>query len=79
MDDIRTEKMISIALIMDKYNYQINETINRRMNNYVFQANTTITHNDEYIRISTETGIKGVYNVLLLFSNGASKLDFEFS
>lgn len=79
MKDIRTEKMISIALIMDKYNYEKNETINRRIKNYDFQANTTITHNDKHIKISTETRIKGVYNVLFLFSNGMSKIDFEFN
>ncbi len=78
MIDERTEKKISVAIIMDKYNYEINETINRRINNYDFQANTTITHNNKYIKISTETGIKGVHNVLFLFSNGISKLDFEF-
>lgn len=78
MMDKRTEKMISIAIIMDKYNYETNETINRRINNYDFHANTTITHTNKYIRISTETKIKGVYNILIIFSNGISKLDFEF-
>lgn len=78
MIDERTEKMISVAIIMDEYNYEINETINRRINNYDFQANTTITHNNKYIKISTQTKIKGVYNILILFSNGISKLDFEF-
>lgn len=77
MKDIRTEKMISIAVIMDKYNYENNKTINRRINNYCFQANTTIMHNDKYIKISTETSIKGVHNVL--FPDGMSKLDFEFN
>ena len=37
--------------IMDKYNYETNKTINRRINNYDFQANTTITHNNKYIII----------------------------
>lgn len=79
MNDIRTEKMIAIAAIMDKYNYEINEIIHRRINNYDFQANTTITHNDKQIKISTETSIKGVHNVLFLFSNGMSKIKFEFN
>lgn len=79
MKDIRTEKMISIAIIMDKYNYEKNDTISKRINNYDFQANTTIIHNDEYIKITTETNIKGVYYVLFLFSNGMSKLAFEFN
>lgn len=79
MKDIRTEKMISIAVIMDKYNYERNETINRRINNYDFKADTAITHNEKHIKISTETRIKGVYNVLFLFSNGMSKIDFEFN
>lgn len=79
MKDIRTEKMTSIAVIMDKYNYEKNENINRRINNYDFQANTTITHNDKHIKISTETSIKGVHYVLFLFSNGTSILDFEFN
>ena len=79
MKDIRTEKLIFIAVIMDKYNYETNETIKRRINNYDFQANTNITHNDRCIKISTETRIKGVYNVLFLFSNGMSKLEFEFN
>ena len=78
MIDEKTEKMISIATIMDKYNYETNKTINRRINNYDFQANTTITHNNKYIRISTETKIKGVYNILIIFFNGISKLYFEF-
>ena len=50
--------MIDIAVIMDKYNYEINETIHRRINNYDFQANTTITHNDKQMKISTQTSIK---------------------
>lgn len=79
MKNIRIEKMISIAIIMDKNNYKINETISRRINNYDFQANTNITHNDKYIKISTETSIMGVYNVLFLFPNGMSKSDFEFN
>lgn len=76
--DIRKEKMISIALIMEKDNYIINETINRRINKYDFQESTSITHNDEQIKIRTETNIKGVYNVLILYPDGMSKLDFEF-
>ena len=78
MLDERTGKMISIAIIMDKYNYEMNETINTRINNYDFQANTTITYNNKHITISTETKIKGVYNILIIFSNGMSKLYFEF-
>lgn len=79
MIDIRTEKMISIAVIMDKDNYELNGTINRRINNYDFQEHTTIIHDDAQIKISTETKIKGVYNVLVLYPNGMSKLDFEFN
>lgn len=79
MKDNRTEKMISIAIIMDKYNYERNETINKRISNYNFQANTAITYNDKHIKISTETSVKGVHNVLFLFSNGMSKVDFEFN
>lgn len=79
MKDIRAEKMISIALIMDKYNYEKSDNINRRINNYVFKANTNITYNDVYIKITTETSIKGVQSVLYLFSNGISKIDFEFN
>ena len=79
MKDIRTEKMITVALIMKKYNYEINETTNRRINGYNFEANTVITHNDAYIKISTETGIKGVSHSLYLFPDGISKLDFEFN
>ncbi len=79
MEVTRIEKMISIALIMHRYNYEINETINSRINNYSFQANTTITNNDNCIKISTETNIKRVYNVLFLFPDGTSKLDFEFN
>lgn len=78
MKDIRKEKIISIAIIMDKNDYESNKTINRQINNYDFQANTTITHNDKHIKISTETSIKEVHNVLFLFPNGMSKSDFEF-
>ena len=78
MKDTRAEKMIFIAVIMCKYNYENNETICRRISNYDFQANTTITHNDKHIKISTKTCIEGVYNVLFLFPNGTSKLNFEF-
>lgn len=74
----RIEKMISIAVIMDKDNYELNETVNRRITNYDFQENTTITHNNRQIKISTETSIKGVFNVLIIYPNGISKLDFEF-
>ena len=76
--DIRTEKMISIAVIMKKYNYVINDATNKRINNYNFQANTTITHSDKHKKISTETNISGVHNILFLFFNGMSKLGFEF-
>ena len=70
--------MISIALIMNNGNYELNETINRRINNYDFQEHTAITHDDRQIKISTETNIKGVYNVLIIYHDGMSKLDFEF-
>ena len=78
MKNIKREKIFYIALLMNKYNYKINETINRRINNYDFKDNTVITHNNLYIKISTQTHIKGIYNVLFLFCDGDSKLDFEF-
>ncbi|MBQ3547470.1 MAG: hypothetical protein IJA44_03240 [Clostridia bacterium] len=78
MEGSRTEKIFFIAMIMKKYNYVINETISKRINNYEFQTNTTITHDEKQIKISTETKIKGVYYVLILFPNGTSKVDFEF-
>lgn len=78
MKNIKIEKIISIALIMGKYNYKMSDIINKRIINYDFEENTTIKHNDKYIKISTETSIKGVNNVLLLFPNGMSKVDFEF-
>ncbi len=79
MKDIRIEKMICIDIIMNKYNYNKNETIMRRIENYDFQLNTIISHDDKHIKISTETNIKGVYNILFLFPSGASKSGFEFS
>lgn len=79
MKDIRTEKTIYIAMIMNKFKYEINETVIRRINNYNFKTATIITHNERYIKISTETKIKGVYNVLILYPTGLSKLAFEFS
>jgi len=78
MKDIKTKYLITIVRIMDKYNFEINEITSRRINNYHFQPNTIIAHSDKYIKISTEEGIKGVYNVLLLFSNGLSKVHLEF-
>ena len=77
MNDIRIEKIIDIGLIMYKLNYKITEITSRRINHFHFEANTIITHNNEQIKISTETAIKGVYNILLLFPDGTSKLDFE--
>ena len=78
MKDIKTKYLITIVRIMDKYNFEINEITSRRINNYHFQPNTIIAYSDKYIKISTEEGIKGVYNVLLLFSNGLSKVHLEF-
>ncbi len=79
MKDIKTLKMISIATIMCENNYEKNDIVERRINNYDFSVSTRITHTDKHIKISTETSIKGVHNVLYLFSNGMSKVDFEFS
>lgn len=79
MKNIRFEKMIAIALIMQKENYVINNIVNRRLKNYNFQEHTTITRNEKHITISTETKIKGVYNILILYQNGMTKLDFEFN
>ena len=79
MVDCRTEKIIAVALIMDKDKYATNEVVSRRINNYHYQENTIVTHDDKHIRISTETNIKGVHNVLMLFPNGDSKLTFEFN
>ncbi len=78
MQDIRTEKIIFITAIMNIYDYAKNEIINRRINSYDFRENTTIRYSDKHIKISTETCIAGVHNVLFLFSNGVSKLCFEF-
>ena len=64
---------------MNKYNYVKNETSNRRISNYDFKANTSIVYDNEQIKISTEMNIDGVYNVLYLFSDGSSKIYFEFN
>lgn len=68
--DIRTDKMLILAFIMDHYHYQVSETACRQINDYNFQKNTLITHDDRHIKISTETDTRGVYDVLLLFSDG---------
>ena len=78
MVDYRKEKMITVALIMDKDKYVTNEVVSRRINNYHYQKNTIVTHNEKHIKISTETNVKGVHNVLMLFPDGESKLTFEF-
>ncbi len=78
MLDCRTRKMIAIALIMDRNKFATNEVISRRINNYHYEENTEVTHDDKHIKISTETNIKGVHNVLMIFPNGVSKLTFEF-
>lgn len=78
MFDCRTNKIIAIALIMNKEKYATNEVVNRRINNYHYQENTVVTHDNEHIKVSTETNVKGVYNVLMLFPDGVSKLHFEF-
>ena len=62
---------------MAKYKYLTNETINRRINNYDFNKDTIISYDEEKIKISTEINIKGIYNVLIIYRNGESKLEFE--
>ena len=62
---------------MDKDNYELNDIINRRINNYDFQEQTTITY-DEQIMIITKTNIKSVFNVFIIYRNCMSKLDFKF-
>ena len=79
MMNCRTKKIIDITLIMDKSKYATNEVLSRRVNNYDYNYHTIISYNDIRIKISTETNIKGVYNVLYLFPNGESKLTFEFN
>jgi len=68
--DIRTEKKLIIALIMDHYHYHVSRTACKQIDNYDFRKNTVITHDDRHIKISTETDARGVYDVLLLFFNG---------
>ena len=77
MLDCRVKRIIDIALIMNKGKYKTNEVIIRRINNYNYNEHTTITHNDIHIKISTETNIKGVENVLYLYPDGESELTFE--
>lgn len=52
---------------MDKEKYTTNEVVSRRINNYHYQENTNVTHDNTHIKISTETNIKGVYDVLIIF------------
>jgi hypothetical protein len=73
----KNNNIFSIGLIMAKYKYLTNETINRRISNYEFNNDTIITYDEEKIKISTEINIKGIYNVLFIYRNGESKLEFE--
>ena len=79
MKDIKTEKILFVNSVMNQLNYVTNETVRRRINHYQFQRHTTVAHTDKYIRVSTETKIKGVYDVLLLFPCGISEMLFEFA
>ncbi len=78
MKNIIGRKILELALVMVQYNFKMNETIRKRINNYQFETNTTLTYDEKHIKISTETKIKGVYDVLILFSNGDSKVELEF-
>ena len=73
----KKNNIFSIGLIMAKYKYLTNETINRRISNYEFDNNTTIFYDEDKIKISTELNIKGIFNVLTIYRNEDSKLKFE--
>ena len=73
----KKNNLFSIGLIMAKYKYLTNETISRRINNYDFNKDTIITYDEDKIKISTEMNIKGIFNVLNIYRNGDSKLEFE--
>lgn len=73
----KKNNIFSIGLIMAKYKYLTNENINRRISNYEFDNDTTIFYDEDKIKISTELNIKGIFNVLTIYRNGDSKLEFE--
>lgn len=77
MEEHKAEQIQAVFAMMDKYNYEKNETANRRVRCYDFRENTKILQCDTYIKIRTETDIAGVYNVLTICCDGSTKWSFE--
>ncbi len=69
----------SVVYLMLKVNgYDIDEYGLRRLHHYEYEDNTQMRIQEDRLIISTETNIKGIYNTLLFFPNGKSKVQLDF-
>lgn len=75
---IKTDKKLELLIMLKKENYVITKITERRINNYIYQENTVITKEKNYIKISSKTNITGVYNILIIYADGTTDLKFEF-
>ncbi len=58
--------------------YEVSEHGLRRLRHYAYEENTQMQFKADSFIITTETNIKGIYNTLLFFPNGTSKVQLDF-
>ena len=78
MKNHKANKTREIMKWIKRHGFTVNETLLRRVELYEFESGTTVDYTDGCIKLRTETAVKGVYNVLLLYSDGGSAWTFEF-
>ena len=64
--------------LVNKKGYAVNEVMLRRIRGYGYKAHTTLSVEEDRIVLKSELPIKGVYDTLILYPNGKSKLNMEF-
>ena len=69
-------KAVMKALIAN--NYDINEDNLRRVDWYKYEKHTVLSIESDRIVVRTEMPIKGIFNTLILYSNGDSDVKMEF-
>ncbi len=67
-----------VTKLMKEKRYIVNGDAMRRIGWYHYKGTTTISEEESKIVIRTEMPIKGVYDTLILYPNGASEVKMEF-
>ena len=66
-----------VTKIVTDIGYTVNEVNLRRIGWYSYKENTTLSVEEDRIVIKTEMPINGIYDTMILYSNGESEIKME--